>query len=148
MTKLAEYRKRRLLKKMVYASQIQNNAELFQGLGAYHRKHLDPVIASLAQKVITQGAKVRLYALRALMVLRFWMSLKAYAWPVLGRGSSADRRFWLLRFLPAYKALEGKTLELARLAEPHDYPALLQKTSRGVAERERKVRRNDPSASH
>jgi hypothetical protein len=57
------------------------------------------------------------------------MLLRAYAWPVLGRDSSTDRKFWLLRFIPAYQALEEKGLELAQLTEPRLYEPLRRKTS-------------------
>ncbi|HET9285544.1 MAG TPA: hypothetical protein VFR24_26640 [Candidatus Angelobacter sp.] len=136
-----------MLKRMAFARQMQKNAELFQGVGAYYRKHANPKAAFLAQKVITQGAKVRLYAIRALVLLRFWMLLRAYAWPVLGRGSATDRKFWLLRFLPAYQVLEDKGLELTRLAEPHEYDALLKKTSRGPSKREQRVRQSNPGTA-
>jgi hypothetical protein len=129
MIEIAKYRRLRMLKKMAFARKLQKNAALFQGVGAYYRKDTNPKIRLVAQVVIRRGAKVRLYAIRALAVLRLWVCLRGYAWPLLARDNSMDRKFWVLRFIPAYQALEEKSLALVQLTEPHLYEPLRRKTS-------------------
>jgi hypothetical protein len=129
MTEIVNYRRLRMLQKMAFARKLQKNAALFQGVGAYYRKDTNPKIRLAAKIVIRQGAKVRFYAIRAVVVLRLWVCLRGYAWPLLARDNSMDRKFWQLRFMPAYQALEEKSLELTQLAEPHLYEPLRRKTS-------------------
>jgi hypothetical protein len=130
MTNFAARRRERILKALAMAHNLKHNAELFQGVGAYHRKDKNSHVAAVAKSLINQGIKVRLYLARAMGIMHGWMMLRAYAWPWLAKDSSNDGRFWRDRLLPAYKLLEDRLLELSALVSTPDVHDALSKKIR------------------
>lgn len=73
MTNFADRRRERILKALAMAHDLKHNAELFQGVGAHHRKDKNPQAVAAAKSLINQGIKVRLYLDRTMGIMYAWL---------------------------------------------------------------------------
>ncbi len=119
-----EVQKDRIRSASEYFRKMGNNAAVLQKLGYGSFRSQDDQQRAIARELINAGVPVRIYAVTAVLVLRFWQTFRLHQL-MLSAPSLADLKDLVAELLCSYDHLKKVASAMTMLKEPNAHDELL-----------------------